>query len=66
MRGGKRKGSGRKTVSDSLKRNPLHSFRIQQWIIDWLKQQPESGGQLIEKAVISHYNIENVPRETII
>lgn len=55
MRGGARKGSGRKPVSKELKRNPLHSFRAQQWIIDWLLRQSGSGGQLIEKALMLTY-----------
>ena len=58
MRGGKRAGSGRKTVPADLKRNKLAGVRIQQWIINWLRAQPESGGQLIEKALIKFYKLK--------
>jgi hypothetical protein len=33
-------------------------FRIQQWMIDWLQTQPESGGRLIEAALVAHYGLE--------
>ena len=57
-RGGARPGAGRPVMPIHLKRNPLHDFRVQQWIIDWLKAQPESGGRLIERAVIEMYRLK--------
>ena len=58
MRGGKREGAGRPVVPGYLKRNELTGFRVQQWIIKWLKKQPESGGRLIENALIERYNLK--------
>jgi len=58
MRGGKRAGSGRKPVPAHLKRNELTGFRVQQWIIDWIKNRSGSGGRLIEKALIEYYKLK--------
>jgi len=52
MRGGKRLGAGRKPVPKYLKRNKLDCFRVPQWIIDWIMEQPGSGGRIIEDAVL--------------
>ena len=58
MRGGKRTGAGRKSTPAHLKRNKLTGFRIQQWMIDFLNAQPESGGQSIEKALTKFYKLK--------
>lgn len=57
-RGGVRPGAGRPIVALHLKRNSLHDFRVQQWIIDWLKAQPGSGGKLVERALIEMYRLK--------
>jgi hypothetical protein len=41
-----------------LKRVKLTSFRLPQWIVDWLKAQPESGGRLIEEALVKHFKLK--------
>ena len=54
-RGGARPGAGRPkgpSIPDHLRRVKLTKFRLPQWIIDWLDEQPESGGRVIERALI--------------
>jgi len=58
MRGGKRKGAGRKPVPEHLKRNKMTGVRIQQWILTWLMTQPESSGKIVENALIEKYGLE--------
>lgn len=62
-RGGRRAGAGRKRKPSYLKRNELSGFRVQQWIIDWLKAQPGSGGQLVEKALLGYYKLKGLDYE---
>ncbi len=60
-RGGWRKGGGRpkgSTMPAHLKRVNLNDFRLPQWIVDWLKSQPRSGGRLMEEALIKHYKLK--------
>jgi len=57
MRGGKRAGAGRKPVPGHLERKELSGFRVPQWIIDWIKKQPGSGGRIIEEALIRYYGL---------
>ena len=57
MRGGKRAGAGRKPVLSHLKRKELSGFRIPQWIIEWVKKQPGSGGRIIEEALVKYYGL---------
>ena len=59
-RGGYRKGGGRPKGSikpPNLKRINLNDFRLPQWIVDWLKAQPESGGRLMEEAIVNYYKL---------
>jgi hypothetical protein len=53
--GGRPKGS---TIPVHLKRVKLTPFRLPQWIVDWLKARPESGGRLIEEALVKHFNLK--------
>ena len=60
-RGGWRKGGGRpkgSTMPAHLKRINLNDFRLPQWIVDWLKAQPKSGGRLMEDALINYYKLK--------
>jgi len=59
MRGGKRKGAGRKPVPEHLKRNKMTGVRIQQWLLDWLMSQPESSGKIIERVLVERYDLDN-------
>ena len=57
-RGGYRPGSGRPKMATHLKRVKLTPFRLPQWIVDWLRARPESGGRLIEQALLEHFNLK--------
>jgi hypothetical protein len=57
-RGGYRPGAGRPKTATRLKRVKLTPFRLPQWIVDWLRARPESGGQLIEEALINHFKLK--------
>ena len=57
-RGGYRPGGGRPKVATHLKRVKLTPFRLPQWIVDWLRARPESGGRLIEEALINHFKLK--------
>ena len=53
--GGRPKGS---TMPPHLKRINLNDFRLPKWIVDWLKAQPESGGRLMEEAIVKYYKLK--------
>ncbi len=57
-RGGDRGGRRPKesTLPKHLKRVPLHDFRVQQWLVNWLKSHPRQGGRMIEKALLTQYS----------
>jgi len=58
MRGGKREGSGRKPISESLKRVRLRGeFRLPTWLRDWLLSQGK-GGRIIEQALIEKFGLK--------
>ena len=60
-RGGYREGGGRpkgSTMPKHLKRIKLTPFRLPQWMVDWLKAQPEAGGRLIETALVKYYKLK--------
>ena len=57
-RGGYRPGAGRPKAATHLKRVKLTPFRLPQWIVDWLRARPESGGRLIEEALINHFDLK--------
>ena len=60
-RGGYRKGGGRpkgSTMPEHLRRVNLNDFRLPKWIVDWLKAQPESGGRLMEEAIVKYYKLK--------
>ena len=62
-RGGKREGAGRKKgkiLNDSMRRR-RHTVRLPGWLIDWLRAQPGSKGQLIESAIVKRHAI-NIQR----
>ena len=60
-RGGPQPGAGRpkgSTIDPLLKRRRLGGFRLPMWMIEWLNEQPESGGRLIEKALMKTYKLK--------
>ena len=63
-RGGKRLGAGRPQGSKSTVTKPDHlksrmvSVRLPKWLADWLKDQPESSGRIIKRALIETYKLK--------
>lgn len=47
---------GRAKLDQSLKKVPLF-VNLPQWLIDWLRSQPESNAELIEQALIKSYKL---------
>ena len=59
-RGGPRPGSGRpkgSTIPEDQKRKRFQ-VRLPQQIIQWLRDQPESAGRLVERALVMTYKIK--------
>jgi len=60
--GGKRPGSGRKKGSKSKKkmdercRRIQYQVRLPRYIVEWLRDQPESAGRIIENALRSTHD----------
>lgn len=65
-RGGRREGSGRKAgvsyLDDSVRRQRFQ-IRLPGYLIEWIREQPESNGRLIEQALMSAYG-EKIMKET--
>lgn len=60
MRGGKRKGAGRPagtTKPANLKRETIN-IRLPKWIIEWLLDQPQSAGRIIELAIRDTFSLK--------
>ena len=53
--GGRPKGT---TIPAHLKRVKLNEFRLPQWIVEWIKSQDNSGGRIIEEALIKYYKLK--------
>ena len=54
-RGGSRKGAGRKSVPEHLKRERI-TIRLPIWLIGWLKRHTNQG-KAIEEALIKYYKL---------
>ena len=57
MRGGARKGAGRKPAPEHLKRERI-TIRLPNWLCVWLKGHKDQG-KTIEKALIEKHNLNN-------
>jgi len=60
-RGGAREGAGRPKGSISVVgafRRRRYTVRLPQWLIEWLQDQPESAGRIIEKAIIIYHQVK--------
>jgi hypothetical protein len=58
--GGRRKGAGRPkgtTVPDQYRRE-VFTCRLPRYVIDWLRRQDESQGNLITRAVVDLYAVK--------
>lgn len=53
MKGGKRKGSGRKKLPDHLRRVQF-SCRLPAHIVEWLRNR-KMQGRIVEEALINYY-----------
>ena len=56
-RGGKRPGSGRKTLPEHLKKRQ-YTTRLPGWLIDWIRENDRSGADLIETALMLTFRIK--------
>lgn len=56
MHGGKRKGAGRPAIAPEIKKKSIN-LKIPTWLNLWLNEQKESKVSLIEKALITQYNL---------
>ncbi|MDD2467155.1 MAG: hypothetical protein PHI97_24465 [Desulfobulbus sp.] len=55
-RGGAGRGQGRKPVDVTLKRE-VKAIRLPAWIWQWIDQQENDRGHVIEEALKQHYQI---------
>lgn len=56
-KGGRRKGAGRKPQRPELKKKQI-TFKLSQWMLDWLDEQPEAKVYLVEKALVEHFDLK--------
>jgi len=56
-RGGKRPGAGRPLADPFLKKVPVN-YKLPQWLVDWIREQNESGAVLIEDALVKQHNLK--------
>jgi len=56
---GKHGRQGRKPTPAHMKRVPLTDCRIPRWLSDWLKDQKESRGKIIERALVERYGLKD-------
>ena len=57
MSGGKREGAGRKPSPPELKKEPI-SVKLPKWLLDWMREQPESRAVLIEEALKRRHKLK--------
>lgn len=57
MSGGKREGAGRQPAPPLLKKEPI-SVKLPKWLIDWMREQPESRAVLIEEALKRRHKLK--------
>jgi len=62
MKGGARKGAGRKPSPANLKKNRV-SVKLPQWLIDWTAAQAESRAVLIEEALKKVHKLKTPPAD---
>jgi len=51
------RGAGRKPCKPALKKIPV-SYKIQNWLVDWMRKQDKSQSKLIEEALIEKHNLK--------
>lgn len=55
--GGARKGAGRKPCDPLLKKKAV-SYRLPQWMVNWMAKQDEANSILIEQALIKQHKLK--------
>jgi len=55
--GGARKGAGRKPRDPLLKKNAV-SYRLPQWLINWMAEQEQANSILIENALTKQHKLK--------
>ena len=48
---------GRPKIKDERFRRVLQTIRLPRFVVEWLDHQKESSGEVVEKALIEHYQI---------
>ena len=56
MSGGERKGAGRKHSPPELKKIPV-GVKLPRWLVEWMREQPESQAVLIEEALKKRHKL---------
>jgi len=56
LRGGARKGAGRKPCNPLLKKIPV-GYKLPRWLVEWMREQEPSNAKLIEQAMIDCYKL---------
>jgi hypothetical protein len=51
------RGAGRKPANPQIKKNSIH-LKLEQYILDWLDEQPESRAVIIANALREKYDIQ--------
>ena len=57
MSGGHRAGSGRKPSLPELKKIPV-GMKLPRWLVEWMREQPESQAALIEDALTRRHKLK--------
>ena len=57
MSGGERKGAGRKPSPPELKKIPV-GVKLPRWLVEWMRDQPESQAVLIEEALKKRHKLK--------
>jgi len=57
MSGGERKGVGRKPSPPELKKIPV-GVKLPRWLVEWMRDQPESQAVLIEEALKKRHKLK--------
>ena len=57
MSGGERTGAGRKPSPPELKKIPV-GLKLPRWLVEWMREQPESQAVLIEEALKKRHKLK--------
>jgi len=57
MKGGRRRGSGRKRIDPALLKIPV-GYRLPRWLVLWMRQQDKAASVLIEEALVEKYQLK--------